>query len=75
MTTIDSLKVGTSLIGVVRNVTHFGAFVDVGVCRDGLIPGKFMKGITLGLGQSVEVKVINVEKERNRFAIELIKVL
>lgn len=75
LTTIDSLKVGTSLIGVVRNVTHFGAFVDVGVCRDGLIPGKFMKGITLGLGQSVEVKVINVEKERNRFAIELIKVL
>ncbi|XP_051163187.1 S1 RNA-binding domain-containing protein 1 isoform X2 [Leptopilina boulardi] len=74
LTTLDSLKAGSTLNGVVRNVTHFGAFVDTGVSRDGLIPNKYMKGITLGIGQSVEVKVLSVEKERNRFAIELIKV-
>lgn len=75
LTTLDSLSQGVTLKGVVRNVTHFGAFVDAGVSRDGLIPTRYMKGINLAIGQSVEVKVITIEKERNRFAIELIKVL
>ena len=75
LTGINDLSSGVSLSGVVRNVTHFGVFVDVGVSRDGLIPTRYMKGQTLSIGQAVEVKVLVVEKERNRFCVELIKVL
>ena len=35
--------------GVVRNVTHFGAFVDVGVGTDGLVHVSKMKGMTLSV--------------------------
>lgn len=73
--TIDDLSNGTSLSGAVRNVTHFGAFVDIGVGRNGLIPIKWCKGMTLCVGQYVEVKVINIDHSRNRISLELIKAL
>ncbi|XP_012060032.1 PREDICTED: S1 RNA-binding domain-containing protein 1 [Atta cephalotes] len=52
---IEDLIVGTTLSGVVRNVTHFGAFVDVGVGKEGLIHVSRMKK-NLHIGQRVEVK-------------------
>ncbi|XP_011866321.1 PREDICTED: S1 RNA-binding domain-containing protein 1 [Vollenhovia emeryi] len=52
---IEDLTAGTVLSGVVRNVTHFGAFVDVGVGKEGLIHVTRMKK-DLHIGQRVEVK-------------------
>ena len=75
LTGIDGLSPGVTLRGVVRNVTHFGVFADVGVCRDGLIPSRYMKGQSLNIGQAIEVKVLAVEKEKSKFSIELVKTL
>ncbi|KAL2716873.1 S1 RNA-binding domain-containing protein 1 [Vespula squamosa] len=72
---IEDLTNGTILSGAIRNITHFGVFVDVGVGRNGLMPTKWCKNQTLCIGQRVEVKVINVEHRRNRFTLELMKVL
>ncbi|XP_012543650.1 S1 RNA-binding domain-containing protein 1 [Monomorium pharaonis] len=68
---IEDLTVGTVLTGVVRNVTYFGSFVDVGVGKGGLIPVSRMKK-DLHIGQRVEVKVINIELARERISLELI---
>lgn len=67
---IDDLIVGTVLSGVVRNVTHFGSFVDVGVGKEGLIHITRMK-MDLHVGQRVEVKVVNIELARQRIGLEL----
>ncbi|KZC10707.1 PREDICTED: S1 RNA-binding domain-containing protein 1 [Dufourea novaeangliae] len=75
MLSIKDISNGTSLTGAVRNVTHFGAFVDVGVGRDGLIPKQWMKNCTLSIGQRVEVKVQTVDINRNRISLELIQTL
>ena len=34
---IDTLRVGQHLVGIVKNITDFGAFVDVGIPQDGLV--------------------------------------
>ncbi|XP_012288728.1 uncharacterized protein LOC105704246 [Orussus abietinus] len=75
LTSIDDLKSGTALFGTVRNVTHFGAFVDIGVGNSGLIPTRMMKGQTLSIGQQLEVKVISIERERQRISLEFIKII
>ncbi|XP_076754153.1 S1 RNA-binding domain-containing protein 1 [Xylocopa sonorina] len=75
MFSIKDLETGALLTGAIRNVTHFGAFVDIGVGRDGLIPIKWMKNSTVSIGQRVEVKVLTVDIERSRINLELIKTL
>lgn len=72
---IYDLSIDTVLSGVVRNVTHFGAFVDVGVEKDGLIHITRMKRQTLHVGQHVEVKVLNLDIARGRISLELMKTL
>ncbi|XP_017882587.1 S1 RNA-binding domain-containing protein 1 [Ceratina calcarata] len=72
MFSINDVVVGTSLTGAVRNVTHFGAFVDIGCGRDGLIPTKWLKNTTVSISQRVEVKVLSVDIERGRISLELI---
>lgn len=54
-----------------RNVTHFGAFVDVGLGNDGLVHVTKMAGVRLELGNIVEVSVISIEKERGRIGLML----
>lgn len=71
--TIDDLTVGLVLSGEVRNVTHFGAFVDIGVGKEGLIHVSQSRGETLKIGQRVDVKVQNVVKERGRIGLGLVK--
>ncbi|XP_052702391.1 S1 RNA-binding domain-containing protein 1-like [Crassostrea angulata] len=68
---IASLREGTRLTGKVTNVTHFGAFVDIGVGRDGLIHNSNMKRTDLQLGHRVEVKVIKMDKAGNRIGLNL----
>lgn len=73
---INDLEEGMELEGRVSNVANFGAFVDLGVKRDGLIhiselsnewiddPRKVVQ-----VGQIVKVKVIEVDKERGRIGL------
>ncbi len=77
---IDDLKEGMELPGIVTNLTAFGAFVDIGLHENGLIHASEMgvKGMAvpskvLKLHQKVTVRVINVDLERNRIGLRLIK--
>lgn len=58
-----------------RNVTHFGAFVDVGLGNDGLVHTSKMGGMRVELGNIVEVTVIAIEKDRGRISLMLERVL
>lgn len=75
MITIDDISIETVLTGAVRNVTHFGVFVDIGVGYCGLIPTKFLNNSTVSVGQRVEVKVVAKDSSRNRITLKLINVL
>lgn len=73
---IEDLKVGMVLEGVVTNVTHFGAFVDIGVHQDGLIhisqlSNKFVKDPNeiVSVGNVVKVKVLEVDANRKRISL------
>ncbi len=76
--TINDLKPGMILEGVVTNITNFGAFVDIGVHQDGLvhisaITNKFIKDPreVLKTGEVVKVKVMQVDVARNRIALTM----
>ncbi|MEG2129180.1 MAG: Tex family protein, partial [Acinetobacter sp.] len=78
ITEVAQLTEGMQLEGVVTNVTNFGAFVDVGVHQDGLVhiselanefvsdPHKVVKP-----GQIVQVRVMQVDVERNRVNLSM----
>lgn len=75
---IEDLKIGQILTGVVRNVTAFGAFVDLGVHQDGLIhisemSDKFVKDPTtiVSVGDIVKVKIVAVDVEKHRIALSM----
>ncbi len=75
---IDDLKEGMILDGLVTNITNFGAFVDIGVHQDGLVhvsqlTDKFVKdpNTVVKLNQRVKVKVIEVDKERKRIQLTM----
>ncbi|KAK7870160.1 hypothetical protein R5R35_012722 [Gryllus longicercus] len=69
--TVNDLVIGSTLTGRVQNVTHFGAFVDVGVGNDGLIHISQMRNTKLQVGDRVEVVVLNVEIGQRRSKIGL----
>lgn len=75
ITSIDDISPGTKLTGSVRNVVHFGAFVDVGLGQDGLVHTSKMGGMRLELGNIVEVTVNNIDKGRGRISLMLHRVL
>ena len=75
---IDDLRPGMELKGTVRNVTDFGAFIDIGVHQDGLvhisqITNKFIKhpSEVLKVGQVVNVWVISVETAKKRISLTM----
>lgn len=77
---IEDLKSGMELPGIVTNITAFGAFVDVGIKQNGLIHASQMgvKGMAdpskiLKLHQQVKVTVISVDLERGRVGLRLMK--
>lgn len=75
---IDDLKVGMVLKGKVRNITDFGAFVDIGVGTDGLvhvseISDKFVKNPhdELTNSQVVSVRIIEIDKKKERIGLSM----
>ena len=76
--TIDDLQVGMVLPGIVTNISNFGAFVDVGVHKDGLIHISEMANRRISdpaqvvaLHQHVQVRVIAIDRERSRIQLSL----
>lgn len=75
---IDDVKIGMEVPGVVTNITRFGAFIDIGVKQDGLVhvfeishtyitdPNEALK-----LNQKVNVKVLEVDTVRKRIALSI----
>ena len=66
------------LTGTVRNVTDFGAFVDIGVHQDGLVhisqlSDKFIKhpSQAVSLGDVVRVKVLSVDVQKKRIGLTM----
>ena len=78
---IKDLQVGMVLNGTVRNLSDFGAFVDIGVHQDGLvhiseIADHFIKHPSdeLELGQIVKVKIIALDLPRKRISLSIKRV-
>ncbi|GAA6205753.1 Tex family protein [Thalassotalea sp. SU-HH00458] len=76
--TINDLKVGMVLEGVISNVANFGAFVDLGVHQDGLVhisalTDKFVSDPReiVKTGEIVKVKVIEVDPARKRISLTM----
>ncbi len=70
---IDDLKPGMELPGIVTNVTAFGAFVDIGIHENGLIHVSQMRGQKVKLHQKVKVSVLDVDLDRKRISLRLLK--
>jgi uncharacterized protein len=76
---MEDLKVGIILEGTVRNVTDFGAFVDIGLKNDGLVHiSKLSKDRIsspyekVAVGDIVSVKVIEIDLERHKVALSML---
>ena len=77
--TIDDLKEGMVLPGIVPNITNFGCFVDVGIKENGLVHvsqlcRQFVSDPTtvVSIHQHVQVKVIGIDRERKRISMTMI---
>jgi small subunit ribosomal protein S1 len=73
--TIQALKPGMRLKGTVQNIVDFGAFIDIGVGRDGLAHISTLKraGIdeTLEEGEEIDVQIRHVDLERDRISLTI----
>lgn len=80
VTSVDDLVAGMVLPGIVTNITNFGAFVDVGVHQDGLVhvsqlADRYVADPTqvVKLHQHVKVRVVEVDRKRNRISLSMKK--
>ncbi|REH56077.1 uncharacterized protein C7448_101106 [Tenacibaculum gallaicum] len=76
--TIDDVKTGMILPGIVNNITNFGCFVDIGIKESGLVhvsnlSDTFVKDVNehLSLHQHVQVKVLEVDTARKRIQLSM----
>ena len=77
--TIDDLKPGMTLPGIVTNITNFGCFVDIGIKENGLVHvsqlcRQFVSDPTtvVSIHQHVQVKVMSIDMERKRIQLTMI---
>lgn len=77
---MEDLRVGMELQGTVRNVTDFGAFVDIGLKNDGLVHiSKLSKSYVkhpkdvVSVGDIVKVWVLNIDNERQKVGLSMIQ--
>ncbi|XP_075145670.1 uncharacterized protein YdcI [Haematobia irritans] len=75
LTRITELSECDVLTGAVTNITHFGAFVDVGIECDGLIHVSKMGNSKLNIGDRVTVSVISIDVKRKRLGLRLEEML
>ena len=75
---INSLKEGMELKGTVRNITDFGAFVDIGVHQDGLVhisqlADRYVKHPldVVKVGDIVNVKILGIDVKKNRISLTM----
>ena len=78
VTTVGDLSAGMVLEGRVSNVTNFGAFVDIGVKRDGLVHLSELSERwvddprqVVQVGQIVKVRVLEVDRQRQRISLSM----
>lgn len=78
--TINDLKEGMELSGIITNITNFGAFCDIGIKENGLIhisnlSDTFVSNPSdiVALHQHVQVKVLEVDTDRKRIQLKLIQ--
>ena len=76
--TIDDLREGMELPGIVTNITNFGCFVDIGIKENGLVhisqlADKFVSDPTtvVSIHQHVRVKVMGIDHERKRVQLTM----
>ena len=69
--TFEDLQEGMTLPGVVTNISNFGAFVDLGIHKDGLIHVSQLRGTAVRLHQHVMVEVLFIDRERKRISLKL----
>lgn len=76
--TIEDLREGMTLPGIVTNITNFGCFVDVGIKENGLVhvselADRFVSDPTevVSLHQHVEVRVLSVDTSRKRVQLSM----
>lgn len=76
--TIDDLKEGMELPGIVNNITNFGCFVDIGIKENGLVHlsqlcEEFITdpNVVVKMHQHVRVKVLSIDKERKRIQLTM----
>lgn len=74
----EDLKIEMILTGTVRNVTDFGAFVDIGVKHDGLVhisqlSEQYVKNPSdiVNVGDIVKVRVIGIDKEKQKVSLSM----
>jgi len=78
VTEIEDLKPGMVLMGIVRNIVDFGAFIDIGVHQDGLvhvseIADRYIRHPleVLQIEAVVQVKILSIDHNRNRIALSI----
>ncbi len=78
VTEITDLQPGMTVMGIVRNIVDFGAFVDIGVHRDGLvhvseISERYISHPleVLQIETAVAVKILSVDRERGRISLSI----
>ncbi|MEX6626938.1 Tex family protein [Tenacibaculum salmonis] len=76
--TIDDLKTGMILPGIINNITNFGCFVDIGIKESGLVhvsnlSNTFVKDINehVTLNQHLQVKVLEIDVTRKRIQLSM----
>ena len=75
---IDDVKEGMELPGIITNITNFGCFVDIGIKENGLVhisqlANRFVSDPTevVTLHQHVNVRVLSVDRERKRIQLSM----
>ena len=61
------------LPGIVTNISNFGAFVDMGIHKDGLIHVSQLHNNNIHLHQHIRVEVLHIDRERKRISLKLHK--
>ncbi len=78
VTELEDLEPGMTLMGIVRNIVDFGAFIDIGVHQDGLvhiseISDRYIKHPleVLQIESVVKVKILSIDRDRGRISLSI----